>query len=417
MKTLNILVSTLAFLPLTGCLSENTSDTKPCGELSVEVVTKKPYETRSAAYDVKDFPVSIFMADGTTLVQSYASAAEVPSSIRISAGTYVLEAHTPGQLLRLMTSPYYKGRENAVVIEGASSPVTITCKQANGSIKVNYDAEFLKVFTSWSISFDDGGSQALSFTKDDGENPAASYILFEENVKKIIANFRGTTVDGNTVSASQFLTKSEATETYSGDTDDFGGGDAIVVNLTPVESTSGNITIGLTASIVFDETREDVIINVVDNGGGFTPDEPDGPGSDSITLDLPDDISYPFMTEPSDASIGDTYIRAEKGIKSITVRIESTSEDMVSSLGDLADQYGVDFIAGAEVVANQDCVDLFASLGQTLAVPAVGDTEYTFPIGNFFGFLKILQGTHTFYLSVTDMEGNTKSGKLLITIE
>ena len=98
------------------------------------------------------------------------------------------------------------------------------------------------------------------------------------------------------------------------------------------------------------------------------------------------------------------------------VRIESDSEDMNGSLGDLSEQYGVDFLAGAEIVGNQNVVSLFESLGQKLSVPAEGDKEYTFPIGNFFGFLQLLTGKHRFHLTVTDMNGNTQSGSLLITV-
>ena len=90
---------------------------------------------------------------------------------------------------------------------------------------------------------------------------------------------------------------------------------------------------------------------------------------------------------------------------------------MISSLQDLNAQYGVDFIAGAEVVQNQKLVDLFKDLGQTLTVPKEGDTEYTFPIGNFFGLLVFLSGEHTFDLIITDMNGNTKSGTLVLTVK
>ena len=62
-------------------------------------------------------------------------------------------------------------------------------------------------------------------------------------------------------------------------------------------------------------------------------------------------------------------------------------------------------------------VRLFGDLGQTLAVPAVGDTEYVFPIGNFFTLLAFLPGEHSFTLTITDMEGNTKDGLLKLTVE
>ena len=96
----------------------------------------------------------------------------------------------------------------------------------------------------------------------------------------------------------------------------------------------------------------------------------------------------------------------------------STSDAMMGSLADLAGNYdGVDFVAGAEVVENQEMVRLFGDLGQTLAVPSTGDTEYVFPIGNFFSLLAFLPGEHSFTLIITDIEGNTKNGELTLTVE
>ena len=62
-------------------------------------------------------------------------------------------------------------------------------------------------------------------------------------------------------------------------------------------------------------------------------------------------------------------------------------------------------------------VGLFTDLGQTLTVPSEGDTEYTFPIGNFFTLLAFLPGEHTFTLTITDLQGNTKNGVLKLTVE
>ena len=140
-----------------------------------------------------------------------------------------------------------------------------------------------------------------------------------------------------------------------------------------------------------------------------------GGDSDAITLDLPADMVVSGATDPS---LGDTYIASENGLKSITVKMSSTSDAMISSLQDLSENYnGVDFINGAEVVGNQEMVRLFGDLGQTLDVPAEGDTEYTFPIGNFFTLLAFLPGEHTFTLTITDMNGNTKNGILKLTVE
>lgn len=423
MKSYKLLLGCAALLAMTGCVSEDMTGSSDKGVLSLDVSTRQPTATRAGEYEVTDFPVTIYKEDGTTRVESYDAVDAMPEKIRLDVGTYVLEAHTPGTMQRQMTYPYYKGTATSEILKDVTTQTTIVCKQQNGSIKVNYDEDFLALFTAWTITFDDGGDQALSIKNTNGNDPAAVYWAFGENVDKLTVNFRGTTADGNTITASKLLTKDQATETYDGETTNFGGGDAVVVNFTPVEATTGKVTIGITANIVFTETTETVTISVVDNGT-LTPENPDDPQTPDdptpgggITLNLPAPISYPFLGAASvNKSLGDTYIAAESGLKSIIVSIESTSSEMVTSVGKLNDNYGVDFINGAEIVGNQDVVRLFSELNQPLSVPDEGDTEYTFPIGNFFELLQVLAGEHTFNLSVTDMDGNVKTGKVVITI-
>lgn len=423
MKSYKLLLGCAALLAMTGCVSEDMTGSSDKGVLSLDVSTRQPTATRAGEYEVTDFPVTIYKEDGTTRVESYDAVDAMPEKIRLDVGTYVLEAHTPGTMQRQMTYPYYKGTATSEILKDVTTQTTIVCKQQNGSIKVNYDEDFLALFTAWTITFDDGGDQALSIKNTNGNDPAAVYWAFGENVDKLTVNFRGTTADGNTITASKLLTKDQATETYDGETTNFGGGDAVVVNFTPVEATTGKVTISISANIVFTETAETVTISVVDNGT-LTPENPDDPQTPDdptpgggITLNLPAPISYPFLGAASvNKSLGDTYIAAESGLKSIIVSIESTSSEMVTSVGKLNDNYGVDFINGAEIVGNQDVVRLFSELNQPLSVPDEGDTEYTFPIGNFFELLQVLAGEHTFNLSVTDMDGNVKTGKVVITI-
>ena len=262
----------------------------------------------------------------------------------------------------------------------------------------------------------------MHFSNTDGIDPATVYMAFEENVSKLTVNFKGKTTAGNTISASNTLTKVAASEKYDDDNTDFSGGDAIVINFEPVASSEGNITgVTLTADIRFEEHEEWISMEVGDKEGGFVPDTPDPgpdePGGGEITMNLPAPISFPILGADSvSPSLGDTYLAATAGFRSITVSISSTSADMNNSLAELSTQYGVDFISGAEIVDNQNVVALFDSLGQPLSVPTQGDTSYNFPIGNFFSFLQVLAGSHTFYLTVTDMQGNTKSGSVNITI-
>ena len=422
MKRKNILsICLLAATSLASCVSEEISTTKSGeGVMTLDVELLKPQATR-ADVNTSEFPVVIYNAEGTA-VKSFSQLADVPKQVPLEVGNYTVESHTPGMMEKIMTAPYYKGTEDVTILKGINSKADVVCKMANGSFTINYSSAFITDFSSWDITIDDGGESALHFSNTDGNDPAIIYMAFEENVSKLTVNFKGKTTAGNTISASNTLTKVAASEKYDDDNTNFSGGDAIVINFEPVASSEGNITgVTLTADIRFEEHEEWISMEVGDKEGGFVPDTPDPgpdePGGGEITMNLPAPISFPILGANSvSPSLGDTYLAATAGFRSITVSISSTSAEMNSSLAALSTEYGVDFISGAEIVDNQNVVELFDSLGQPLSVPTQGDTSYNFPIGNFFGFLQVLAGSHTFYLTVTDMHGNTKSGSVNITI-
>ena len=415
------LMSSAIGLGLSSCVSEELPsglERKENGSMSINVDMLRPSSTR--AVETKDFPVKITSTKDNTLIKSYDKASEVPNKITLPVGNYFAEAHTPGELQKIMTTPYYKGRDDFEILQGINTKSTVTCKMANGSVKVKYSDEFASAFATWTISIDDGTESVIQFTNEDGLTPATIYMTFEENVNFLTTNFKGTTTSGNKISTSNKLTKKQASEQYDNDDEYFSGGDAIVINFSPVESTEGDITgITLNANISFEETEKWYDMEVTDKGAGGDNDNPGGgnTGGDSstITLDLPSNMIVDASTDPS---LGDTYIYAENGIQSITVGITSTSPEMIASLQDLAENYeGVDFLSSTEIVENQTVVTLFNDLGQSLDVPTKGQESYTFPIGNFFLLLAFLPGEHTFSLTVTDMNGNSKSGSLTLTVE
>lgn len=410
-------------LGLSSCVSEELSaeDVRK-GSMSLSVDKLEPSATR--AVETADFPVAIYTSDNQEYA-SYEKVSLVPKQIKMPVGMYYAEAHTPGEFLKYMEAPYYAGREEFEILQATNTHAKVICRMANGSITVRFSDEFLTAFSDWTITIDDGAESALVYTKEkDGTEPETTYIRFEENNDVLNVNFKGKTQNGNSINASNKLTKKSASEQYDGDDIYFAGGDLIVIYFNTVESTEGDITgITLNADIAFDdnETEGDFEIGVEDNteeeggeeGGEDTPGE-GGDESDAITLNLPEDMTVSASTDPA---LGDTYIASENGLKSIVVKVSTTSDEMVSSLQDLYDNYGVNFLGGTEVVGNKKMVELFSELGQPLDVPAEGDTEYTFPIGNFFTLLAFLPGEHTFTLTITDMEGNTKDGILKLTVE
>ena len=415
----SLLFGALSVVAFTSCVNENVelnNDNKGKGALELNVDIVKPQSR--AVTEVDYFPVAIYDAEGKQIA-SYESVTAVPSKITLNVGDYTVVSHTPGVISKKMSYPYYKGSSDVEIIKGVTSAVDVLCKMQNSIIAVDYDDEFRSVFSSWEITLNDGGETALSFDNTSSATPV--YWWFgEEGAEVLTVNFRGTTKDGSTVVARNTLTKDQADESYDDDRANFVGGDALTLNFKPTESTDGKISsIVITADVTFTETNENVSVVVVDKSNMEDPgDEPNpgpGPGDDeSITLNLPQNMTVNAAT---DKSLGDTYIKCDNNIKSIKVSIESTSSEMIESLADLNTNYGVNFIAGAEIVDNQSVVQLFNDLNQPLSVPAMGDKDYTFPIGNFFGLLGFLSGQHTFNMTVEDMQGNKKNGVLVLTVE
>lgn len=416
------MMGTVAALSLSSCMNEDfPSANSRKGSMSLSVDYLKPTITR-AGVETSDFHVAIYEAEDNDWYCTYEKASLIPNKITMPIGAYYVKAHTPGTLQKIMESPYYAGVDEFEILENVITKSTVVCRMANGSFTVKFSSDFTQAFSDWTISLTDGSESAVIYTSQDGTNVPTMYMQFAEAVSALTVNFIGTTVDGNRISTTNKLTKKQASEQYDSDTEYFSGGDAIVLNLRPVESTDGNISsITINANISFEESEESFDMEVED----VIPDTPEeeqpeqpgdgGEASNAITLQLPQNMVVSATTNPS---LGDTYIKADNGIKSIVVKVTSTSEDMSGALADLAGEYeGIDFDNGTEVVGSQGLVSLFSDLGQELSVPAEGDTEYVFPIGNFFPFLVILPGEHTFILTVTDMNGNTKDGQLTLTIE
>lgn len=425
----SLLTGLFGLVSLASCLSETpfedrlAKDNQGLMDLNVDIVKPK---TR-AVTETKDFPVIIYDAEGKEFM-SVNKVSEITSPITMSVGNYKVESHTPGTIQKKMYDPYYKGIQEVEILKGITSQVEVLCKMENSIVSVIYDEEFKSTFTSWEITLDDGSETALSFTSDNAINSVYWYFG-EDGAKTLSVNFRGTTKEGSNISAKYELTKDQADESYDDDRENFCGGDALNLKFTATEATDGKLTgVTINADVTFTETNENITVNVVDvpgqyedpdEGGSDQPGEGGGEGQDdnAIILNLPQPISFPMFGAASvDQSLGDTYIAANAGLKSIRVSVASTSDDMISSLRDLNTEHGVDFINGAEIVDNQKVVNLFVALDQPLDIPAEGDKEYTFPIGNFFPMLQVLVGEHTFNLEVTDMNGNKKTGKVVITI-
>ena len=81
--------------------------------MSLNVDKLKPQSTRAVETD--DFPVTIYTEDARE-VMVFEKASEVPNKIKLAVGNYYAVAHTPGNLEKIMTSPYYSGKEDFEIL-------------------------------------------------------------------------------------------------------------------------------------------------------------------------------------------------------------------------------------------------------------------------------------------------------------
>lgn len=411
------IMSAFVALGMSSCVSEDlsTEETKKgSGKLSLGVEMLAPDATRAetGTEAPADFPLEI--TQGETQIKKYTSWTQFPETgLSMAPGTYTASSHSYGTLRRRMEDPYYMGTKTFEIEDQLTTEVTVVCKMANGKITLNLGDNFAQKFSSWTLTVDDGEDGAVEFNSADNKSGDFIYWLYSENVSELRVNFKGKTTDGVEVSTTQILKKSvEQMDQYDDDSEYFQGGDCLVLNINPKATTEGQIVgITLNVDISFENGGNDqnVTIDV------FGEKQDDGGSTENhINVIKPANLKIDDNTDPS---LGDVSIAAENGIKSIKVSITSNSKDFIDALADLNKEFKVDFINGAEVVGNNNVVDVFNSVEQEVTIPVLGQKEYTFPIGNFFTLLGGMDGVHEFHLEITDMDDCCKAiGTLIIVV-
>lgn len=406
-------------------------------ELNLSVLEPGSRATDPAA----NFPVAIACPsdlENPDKNKEFGSYASMTNPVELPVGEYTVSANTPGEMLSVMTAPYYKGSAPMTISAGVTEQVEVECKMANTKISLELPEDF-KSFQSWTIQFDDGASHTLTFgTGEDvnGDGSAALYWnLGDTGVPTITMNITATTADGVQVDQSKSFKKADAEESYDDDEENFVGGDALDVKITvteePIdpdepEETKPQISFGITVDATFNNTNESVTIPVtpgVSGGGGTTPEPPTDGDEDALSMQMPSDghITYTLGGSDQPAS-ADVVITATNGIKSMNVKIVAGNDGFARTISDLVGK-NLDFVTnGVEMVGNEIIGEVLGAFlgGASVDAPALGDTSYTFPVGAFFGLMNGYRETapnaHTFKIALEDQAGNKLEDELQVTI-
>lgn len=361
----------------------------------------------TSSVSAEDFPVEIKGTDVeyTKTFESYAKLQE-ESPVALPVGNYTVSAHTNAELKALMDIPYYAGEVTMPITKGVTSTAEVVCTMKNTKIQLIYDTDFSATFKKWDITVSDGSENVLAYDETD-LNPSAKYWLIAENTKIITMHIKAVTLNGTIVSEDRSIIKPE-----DADSDFWGGSDALTVTMEPGESSdpenpNGITGVKVTVQISFDDNEQEDTVEVPVDDSGSDPVPPVSVPSISIpqsTYTLPDDVE----------KNADATITAEAGIKSVKVQIVPGNDTFTNIVSGM---FGTEPF---ELIGNETLGEVFSGMG--ISLPSEGDTEYIFPVGNFFSLLSGMGATdspegHVFRITVEDKNGETASTSLGVIVE
>lgn len=361
-----------------------------------------------SSVDPSDFPVIFTLKTNENYKKEFTYSEIAGKTVELPIGTYEVVSHTPGEMEREMSFPYYKG--NVELTVGSKIAQTqITCTMQNSRILMVYSDNFKDKFSEWTITIDDGTDNTLKFEyKNDNQslNNEAVYWAISENCPTLTISIKAITKTGAAVSDSRTITKPDGAADNN-----WVGGDALTITMEPIEDNTGDVS-GI--SIEIDSFFETVKGDVIEAPLGDEDDTPttDGP---SITSDyLESGISYTIKQNPDwveDDGLPTKYnvvsapekaevtISAPKGFESIDVKINAQGGFAVAA-GVIGLTKGVNILSP----------DLDESLKPLLNLPIADDaTSYKLDIANFFSMMAMYGPTgassYDFEITVTEKGG------------
>lgn len=373
-------------------------------------------EQTGSTVSAADFPVLIKGVTDPTYEKSFAHFSEIESPIELPVGTYAVSAHSDLELQTQMSVPYYEGttKNNLVITKDVESKADVICKMKNTRIQLNYTDQFTANFTEWTILFDDGKNNTLTFkgSTSNASNPAPVYWLISENVSNITIHVEATNLNGDKVTDSRVLTKPAG----SGDSDYWTGGDALNVEMNGVkpdpENPTGVTGIEIKVDVTFDEEEESVEVPVTPGtGGGEDPDpnpnpdpEPSAPTMSGKYLDEP--LNYSKSSGEEFPSV-EISMDVPNGIASVWVKVTSDNKNFAKATADfgMADEPD-----GTNIMTNAQLAGIMPS------IPTDGAPSYNFSLGTLATMLAQFSGEHSFIVKVIDKKGEQATGTLKISI-
>lgn len=389
-------------------------------------------EELGSSVDPSDFPVSFTLKTNENYQEEFVYSDIKGKTVELPIGTYTVVSHTPGEMGKKMSEPYYKGSSELTVTKEVTQKAKVICTMQNSRIQVVYPDEFKEEFTEWTITIDDGTDNTLTFeynSENQDLNPTAVYWAIAENCASLSISIKATTKSGASVSESRSVTKPSGAANKN-----WVGGDALTITMQPVEDNTGDVSgITINVSTFFETEKGDVIDVPLEDEETTTPTDPDegeegeaGDTTDAPTITMPNNglIEYTQGSIPTDPA--NIEILAPAKFKSVVVQIKGGNTAFASTIAALSIQ--LDTGRDIMTLSAGDETESFV-IGLLGGVPTTDDTDYQLNMAQFIGMMDGFGPTsvnddidgndldaHEFIVTVTDQNDETVTKTLQVKI-
>lgn len=382
-------------------------------------------EELGSSVDPSDFPVSFTLKTNENYQEEFVYSDIKGKTVELPIGTYTVISHTPGEMGKKMSEPYYKGSSELTVTKEVTQKAEVICTMQNSRIQVVYPDEFKEEFTEWTITIDDGTDNTLTFvynSENQDLNPAAVYWAIAENCASLSISIKATTKSGASISESRSVTKPSGAANNN-----WVGGDALTITMQPVEDNTGDVSgITINVSTFFETEKGDVIDVPLEDEETTTPTDPDegeegeaGDTTDAPTITMPNNGLIEYTLKGNDApETAIVTVSAPAKFQSLTVKITGGNSGFNEAVGLMGFNEGLDIMT-----LDKDSTDpliqvVIKALGN---IPTTTSTDpYSLDIANFFSMMEPYGDTsgnaHEFEITVLDQNDISATGTLKVKI-
>lgn len=343
----------------------------------------------------------------------------------LANGQYSVAAQNyDGSQVNVSTRPWFRGATSLSILPGKTTVAKVTCRLQNIETKVVLSESFKQAFKDdYTVTIDNGESAVQVINKDNIQNKY--YFAVPTQKDYMTVSVKASTVataekPSNTISRTYTVKKPVDAEGNSY----LAAGDALLINLTEDGSMLSYIDFNMTVDFSFAKQEEIFTISTdkitydeSQAGDDEDPSDPSVPSqpTEAITLTgLPAAYTNPGSTGQNVV----VKMDVPAGIKSIFITIRTTNASFAEAIK------GFGLSETFDLVNPGELYDLLSKpfdqdgLGLRSKESIEGLKTYTFDVTTFMGLLPGFgNNVATFSIEVVDMNGQRKSGDLVVTIQ